>query len=828
MLSVCEEAHTLSRLQAKLRYSIAPAIMDQDFHYYGTYYAATAGGFNQSDATLIAKASNFIDFLNEDYPSPWNLTLTGGKTSYEVKPRYTYQGSIFQTFLSPQDSVWCVYHFTPGNYPDPPGTPSREEVHGVDLASQLPLFETRDTNGGKDILGNVIYYPLKSGKYLDQIKLGRMLNRPQSGLSRSMIMDTIRCACSEERLRSILCYAIGGKEILKDAANVRRFRLILLGVRAHVLADTWAHQDFCGLDNVLNTYWDANYDGTLLSGWRNESIYYNDQASKRANIVLSSTYHRSNPNLDATPNGTSYVGHGWMGHLPDFSFVTFEYKPCWADPTKGLITRDNRVQYKAAWMELVSLFTQANGQGQLKLDNGFKEKLSQAVAAIGKPCRLDGNVLGRKSSADAWQDNFFPNKPSAIIDVVQEPDPNAVLGGRTGTTSEVQINSDLYLFQIAADYHFHFVKTYLSFHGIYELRDEWSQRPSALNEKDGSNLFIESGSISAVYATQRKHSEIFFIGEDGFLNYYYFPDTTWRLDRDSFKLKKVACAISAVFNPRLNHSEVFFVGTDAKLHRYYAGGGQGWTHEGEEVFKERVTGSVAAVYAEQREHSEVFSVNAAGHLCYYYYYNNAWALDNTSFIAQTVVGPVSAVFNLRLKHSEVFFVGTDAKLHRYYAGGGQGWTHEGEEVFKERVTGSVSAVYAEQREHSEVFFVGKAGYLCYYYYYNNAWTLDNTSFISQTVVGPVRAVFNKELNHSEVFFVGADLKLHHYYAGNGKGWAHEAFDIQNFKTFGSLSAVYIPQQSQSEVFFKGENGCSYQVQGFMSARPPSIVSIGTS
>lgn len=39
--------------------------MDQDFHYYGTYYAAKKGGFDKEEATLIAKAANFIDFFNE-------------------------------------------------------------------------------------------------------------------------------------------------------------------------------------------------------------------------------------------------------------------------------------------------------------------------------------------------------------------------------------------------------------------------------------------------------------------------------------------------------------------------------------------------------------------------------------------------------------------------------------------------------------------------------------------------------------------------------------------------------------------------------------------
>lgn len=48
--------------------------MDQDFHYYGTFHSAMCAGFDNADATLIAKASNFIDFFHEgEYNADWSL-----------------------------------------------------------------------------------------------------------------------------------------------------------------------------------------------------------------------------------------------------------------------------------------------------------------------------------------------------------------------------------------------------------------------------------------------------------------------------------------------------------------------------------------------------------------------------------------------------------------------------------------------------------------------------------------------------------------------------------------------------------------------------------
>jgi len=486
--------------------------MDQDFHYYGTNCAAEKGGFTSEEAALIAKAANFIDFFNNTtYAAYWKLVSDKNKkanSNYDIvakmdNPRYTFQGTI-SSGASPEDGLWCSFHFTPGNYDEPSGTPSRETVHGQDVANFLSPFVKRDTNGGKSILTDWKYYTSSQReRYSNDLKYGRMLNRPQSALSRQMIIDAVLCATNDDRLKSILKYAKGGKYILdknkNGEDNLRRFKLILLGVRAHVIADTWAHQDCCGLDNVLNTYWDANYNPKSLNpknwGYGRQSIDYNDGTfSGWKNRVLSSTEILSHPNFAAVPNGTSYLGHGWLGHLPDFSFIKYRYKPCWHNPAQGPIERNNIEEYKKAWVELVSLFTQAKGNGKLKMDAQFKNDLNKAVNAIKAPCNLEGKKTGRKSSAQAWQEFYNTSVPK--IDVDAEPDSKAVLDGMIEATKRkdrygtdyVNINSDLYLFQIAADYHFHFVKNYLERHNIYKFGGSWSKQESALSP-NVSNLF---------------------------------------------------------------------------------------------------------------------------------------------------------------------------------------------------------------------------------------------------------------------------------------------------------------------------------------------------
>jgi len=474
--------------------------MDQDFHFYGTYHSALCGGFNKDDATLIAKAANFIDFFSEStYASYWSLVSDTQKSAkYNVvakmdNPRYTYQGGLLGTMGEPEDGLWCSYHFIPGNYNDPAGTPSREETHGAEVANYLPKFIKRDTFGGEQILRKYNASKVKDLQY------GKMLNRPQSALSRRLVQDAVLCAPDDDRLEKIISLAIGGAEVLKDnrADVLRRFRLILLGVRAHVIADTWAHQDHCGLDNVMNTYWDADYDPDSWEwskmGYGPQAIYYMDGSSKNWNRkVLKSSDTKgvpfANPNFEAAPSGTSYLGHGWLGHFPDYSFAKFRYKPCWSNP-KQMVERDNPKEYESAWLELTSLFCQVKTGRKLQLDDRIKGEMSKARQAIEAPCDLTKGTSGRKSSELAWK-RILTEKPSSEINVDLEPDTHAVLEGMVQISTEihrfgtnyVNIQSDLYLFQIAADYHFQFVKHYVQANDIYHFTSSWSRQRSTLSD----------------------------------------------------------------------------------------------------------------------------------------------------------------------------------------------------------------------------------------------------------------------------------------------------------------------------------------------------------
>lgn len=445
--------------------------MDQDFHYYGTYYAARIGGFDERAATLIGKASNFIDFLHEGkYGGYWRLVRDTAPVqsngAYRLiaqlnSPRYTFQAGLLSSGMAPEDGLWCSYHFTPGNYPDPEGSHSTLDLHGRDVAGELPGHTIRVVDRTIDANHR------------------KLLNRPQSALSRALLHDAIQCATDAERLEQILFRALGGWELLRTPNRdgcIDRFNLILLGVRAHVIADTWAHQDFCGLSHKMNTYWD------VAGGMGRQAIEYQDVGDEWHRVVLSSTSHE---NLQAVPNGTSYLGHGWMGHFPDYSFTKFRYKPCWRPSSEEPLVRNNPEQYTHAFLELCSLFAQA--RSSTLRPQGIRDKLEAAKRAFSSPCVIaNPQVCPRKHSAEKWITEMHKvgvNRP-IFIDAKLEPDEHAVLDGmiQQSTSSTrygdyvVNATSDLYLFQIAVDYHFHFVRHWLAERNILTFGGSWSKQ----------------------------------------------------------------------------------------------------------------------------------------------------------------------------------------------------------------------------------------------------------------------------------------------------------------------------------------------------------------
>ncbi len=265
-----------------------------------------------------------------------------------------------------------------------------------------------------------------------------------------------------------------------------------------MIADTWAHQDFAPVNNVINTYWDI--DNSWAKNKVAQRIEYQDVGSDWKKVQLMAAAHE---NLQAVPFGATYLGHGWIGRLPDFAFLKYRYRPSWQRKEAQPLERNNPSVYKDAFLELCSLFSQANGD---EFDPNSKEgELAAAAKAISKGVELaDKNQCPRVHSSHSWIEEMGSvgiTPPAKLIDCRIEPDDCAKMGGQldykpylsgplAGTsrygTFYINVESDLYLFQIAADYHFHFVKHWMQKHQIGPtdlFEDGWSIQLGPLSDQ---------------------------------------------------------------------------------------------------------------------------------------------------------------------------------------------------------------------------------------------------------------------------------------------------------------------------------------------------------
>ncbi len=115
------------------------------------------------------------------------------------------------------------------------------------------------------------------------------------------------------------------------------------GVAMHVLADTWAHRYFAGTPSlVINNATDF-YDLCQEMPIRfSHNPISPDDVDKGYYI---------NTVLQNEENSIMNLGHGRAGHLPDYSFMRYQFMPSWGN--YELIVKDNPADYYHAFCQMV-------------------------------------------------------------------------------------------------------------------------------------------------------------------------------------------------------------------------------------------------------------------------------------------------------------------------------------------------------------------------------------------------------------------------------------------------------------------------------------------
>ena len=292
--------------------------MDIDFHYYATFVAAVVAGYNQDEAAAIAHNAQYVDDSTPD--------RILHKAGIGFRPVVTTLGlgdevdraDDWSTGTIARDrAMWTAFHFLPGN---------------LDL--KYPYHGAHESRG---VFGSFKYDDLAKQEF-------RTLCTPDSPMAVAMVNDTVASHAGD---------------------------LAMIGIRMHVLIDTFAHMLYSG-----------------SAAW-----HVNDVAAQpEVRLSNGDFLPVAIPAFTYTPQGfyynsVAYTGHGRMGHVPDLPWVTYRYKPQWS---KTPIVKDNPKEYRRAFQEMVTAMRcirerRMYDPNQLDTDDRLERVLGVVSQIIGQP-----------------------------------------------------------------------------------------------------------------------------------------------------------------------------------------------------------------------------------------------------------------------------------------------------------------------------------------------------------------------------------------------------------------------------------------------------------
>lgn len=277
--------------------------MNADFHYYGTYAAALSAGFSVSEAKQIAWAAQMVDDCTEEFLKqekvPKNARVVTCETTGEMvwDDKDDLSDANHET-LKKVRRIWMPFHFLPGN------------------------LDGRKRYTGKKDWGFSRYDEARDG-------------------------DDFRCICLHNS--DLAEKMIENTRVLCDADNPLGLtpadKLYLIGIRMHVLADTWAHEFFAGTPN----FWVNEIEESGQTGGR--------PVKKEGAPDLISFY------------SMAYHGHAQIGHWPDYGYMSYEYRPRWLG--EGAIKKNNPDIFFNAFCQMAAAMSYIRNHTPFALQEGL-------------------------------------------------------------------------------------------------------------------------------------------------------------------------------------------------------------------------------------------------------------------------------------------------------------------------------------------------------------------------------------------------------------------------------------------------------------------------
>lgn len=182
--------------------------------------------------------------------------------------------------------------------------------------------------------------------------------------------------------------------LVKDTVEqAKGSSLQAVGIAMHVLADTWAHQNFAGTPSLVINNTNFQFFEVMEDGQRRKITFRHNPSAEDnldKSIYTCSLYQ-------AQEHSIMNLGHGRAGHLPDYSFVRYTYLPAWADYEE--IVKDNPSDYYHAFCQMIYAMKYLRGIYP-EFETGRYD--TEAVSAWDQEIR---GILGKRQldACDDWK-----------------------------------------------------------------------------------------------------------------------------------------------------------------------------------------------------------------------------------------------------------------------------------------------------------------------------------------------------------------------------------------------------------------------------------------
>ena len=217
--------------------------------------------------------------------------------------------------------------------------------------------------------------------------------------------------CSRQYLNKYRLVCQPNSALLKDTLEQAKKigTLQAFGLAMHVLADTWAHRYFAGTPSmVINNITAYFYEARITDG--KEKWKKVDFRHSVSGLDDPETGKYTNTLMQFNEWSVMNLGHGRVGHLPDYSFIKYRYLPAWGDYEE--VVKDNPAEYLSAFAQMVyALKWLREGTGKFQTETYDWDAVAPIREDVEKILRRrqllaceDWKALGQQLSGEALPD----------------------------------------------------------------------------------------------------------------------------------------------------------------------------------------------------------------------------------------------------------------------------------------------------------------------------------------------------------------------------------------------------------------------------------------